>query len=84
MQERLQARQATYPDKDLSDQIEKALDKYHDKERDAQTAIKAADSDNNVRSAFVVFQRTNLADDVIRRSPRGAHRFWLCGLHDCA
>ena len=75
------AKKKTCPNLKLRKPIEKALNEYHALEQQTQDALTAADIGNDVRSAFVVFQRTQFADDVINRAPKGAPSLLFC--HTC-
>ena len=77
VQERLIAQQVTCPDKDLRNKIAKAKKQYAAKENELQAATPLegtlpSDGAPRVRGAFVVFQRTQFADDVANTAPSGA------------
>ena len=75
------AKQVSCPSKDLSKQIAKAKKRYAAKEDELQAVMPQLDAQAggreapHVRGAFVVFQRTQFADDVINTAPKGAASF---------
>ena len=79
MQEQLLARKVATK-KDLSKAITKAKEAYQKAEQRAQAAMQAQRERSWVRGAFVVFQRTQFAADVIQTAPTGAPP---CSVHCC-
>jgi hypothetical protein len=72
VQERLLAKDVTCPGKDLRKAIERAKAKHTEAENRTQAAVEKEETKGRVRGAFVVFQRTQFADDVINSAPKGA------------
>jgi hypothetical protein len=72
LQERLLARQAATK-KDLSKAIVKAKLKFNAAEIICKEAVEDHEHKAAVRGAFVVFQRREFQEDVLRTTPRGEH-----------
>ena len=71
MQEQLLSKQVANRKKDLSKAIQKAKQKFEKAEIQAQRAMLQQKHRSVVRGAFVVFQRTQFAEDVVRSAPTG-------------
>jgi hypothetical protein len=72
LQERLLARQVATK-KDLSKAIARAKLKFNTSELICKVAIEHHEHSAAVRGAFVVFQRREFQEDVLRTAPQGEH-----------